>query len=88
MIVTKKLSASTRGDGHTIDITADVERALGESGVGSGVVTLFVVGSTAGLTTIEFEEGAVVDFARLFEKLAPRDGLLPARTQVARRQRP
>jgi thiamine phosphate synthase YjbQ (UPF0047 family) len=65
-----------------------VERALGESGVGSGVVTLFVVGSTAGLTTIEFEEGAVVDFARLFEKLAPRDGLLPARTQVARRQRP
>lgn len=74
MVVTKKLSASTRGDGHTIDITGDVERAVREAGVGSGVVTLFVVGSTAGLTTIEFEEGAVIDFAHLFEKLAPRDG--------------
>ena len=73
MVVTKKISASTSGDGHTIDITGDVERAVREAGVGSGVVTLFVVGSTAGLTTIEFEEGAVIDFARLFEKLAPRD---------------
>jgi secondary thiamine-phosphate synthase enzyme len=73
MVVTKKISASTRGDGHTIDITSEVERAVREAGLSSGVVTLFVVGSTAGLTTIEFEEGAVSDLARLFEKLAPQD---------------
>jgi secondary thiamine-phosphate synthase enzyme len=36
-------------------------------------VTLFVVGSTAALTTIEFEPGAVADFNRLFEEIAPRD---------------
>jgi secondary thiamine-phosphate synthase enzyme len=74
MVVTKKIDATTRGDGHTVDITGDVERALSDSGLRSGVVTLFVVGSTAGLTTIEFEEGAVADFARLFENLAPSDG--------------
>jgi secondary thiamine-phosphate synthase enzyme len=73
MVVTKKISVSTRGDGQTIDITGEVERAVREGGAGSGIVTLFVVGSTAGLTTIEFEEGAVSDFARLFETLAPQD---------------
>ncbi|HEX8229340.1 MAG TPA: secondary thiamine-phosphate synthase enzyme YjbQ [Chloroflexia bacterium] len=73
MVVTRKISTSTRGDGHTLDITPEVEKAVREAGVGSGVVTLFVVGSTAGLTTIEFEPGAVADLGHVFEKLAPRD---------------
>lgn len=73
MVITKKIGASTRGDGHTLDITGEVARAVREAGVGSGIVTLFVVGSTAGLTTIEFEAGAVADLGRVFERLAPRD---------------
>jgi secondary thiamine-phosphate synthase enzyme len=73
MVVTRKISTNTRGDGHTVDITTEVEKVVREAGVGSGVVTLFVVGSTAGLTTIEFEPGAVADLGRLFEQLAPRD---------------
>ncbi len=73
MVVTRRISASTRGDGHTLDITGEVESAVREAGVGSGVVTLFAVGSTAGLTTIEFEPGAVLDLGRVFEKIAPRD---------------
>ncbi len=73
MVVTRKISTNTRGDGHTLDITTEVEKAVTEAGVGSGVVTLFVVGSTAGLTTIEFEPGAVADLGRLFERIAPRD---------------
>ncbi|MDQ5823756.1 MAG: secondary thiamine-phosphate synthase enzyme YjbQ [Chloroflexota bacterium] len=73
MVVTRKISTNTRGDGHTVDITTEVEKVIREAGVGSGVVTLFVVGSTAGLTTIEFEPGAVADLGRVFEKLAPRD---------------
>jgi secondary thiamine-phosphate synthase enzyme len=40
----------------------------------SGLATVFVAGSTAGITTIEFEPGAVADLDRLFESLAPRDG--------------
>ncbi|HEX8598117.1 MAG TPA: secondary thiamine-phosphate synthase enzyme YjbQ [Chloroflexia bacterium] len=73
MVVTRKISTNTRGDGHTVDITVEVEKAVREAGVDSGVVTLFVIGSTAGLTTIEFEPGAVADLGRVFEKLAPRD---------------
>ncbi|MDQ3705192.1 MAG: secondary thiamine-phosphate synthase enzyme YjbQ [Chloroflexota bacterium] len=73
MVVTRKISTNTRGDGHTIDITTEVEKAVREADVGSGVVTLFVVGSTAGLTTLEFEPGAVADLGRVFEQLAPRD---------------
>lgn len=73
MIATRKIITSTQGNGHTVDITGEVSRAVRESGVGSGIVTLFAVGSTAGLTTIEFEPGAVSDLGQVFEKLAPRD---------------
>ena len=56
------------------DVTAEVAAAVSESGLVAGVATVAVVGSTAGITTIEFEPGAVADFNRLFEQLAPRDG--------------
>ena len=72
MIVSKKLTLNTNGNGDTLDITPGVERAVRESKLSSGVVTLFVIGSTAALTTIEFEEGAVADLARVFEQIAPR----------------
>ena len=73
MIVSKKLTLHTQGDGHTLDITSGVDRAIKESGLTGGVVTLFVVGSTAALTTIEYEPGAVADLGRAIEVLAPRD---------------
>jgi secondary thiamine-phosphate synthase enzyme len=73
MVVTKRINVSTRGDGDTVDITEAVGRAIGESGISSGVVALFAVGSTLGLTTIEYEPGAVADLARVFEQIAPRD---------------
>ncbi len=72
MLVSKKLTLSTRGNGDTLDITSGVERAINESNVTNGVVTLFVVGSTAALTTIEYEEGAVNDLGRVLEKMVPR----------------
>ena len=49
-------------------------RALAQSGVRAGIVTVFVVGSTAAITTIEFEPGAVHDLNAVFEELAPRAG--------------
>jgi len=73
MIVSKKLSVKTRGNGDTQDITPGVERAIAESKFTNGVVTLFVVGSTAALTTIEFEDGAVNDLGRVFERIIPRN---------------
>ncbi len=73
MIVSKKLTLSTKGNGDTIDLTPGVERAIAEASVTDGIVTLFVVGSTAALTTIEYEDGAVGDLGRAIERLAPRD---------------
>ena len=73
MVITRQLKIATHGNGHTVDITPEVERAVIESGVTEGIVALFVVGSTAGLTTIEFEPGAVADLGRAFERIAPSD---------------
>ena len=72
MVVSKKLTINTNGNGDTLDITPGVVRAIKESKLTGGVVTLFVVGSTAALTTIEYEEGAVADLARVFEQIVPR----------------
>lgn len=67
------MEISTRGQGDTRDLTPFVADAVSRSGLRDGIVTVFVVGSTAGVTTIEFEPGAVADLNRLFESLAPRE---------------
>ena len=72
MVISKKIAIKTRGNDDTLDITSGVERALAEANLASGIVTLFVVGSTAALTTIEYEDGAVNDLGRAIERLAPR----------------
>jgi secondary thiamine-phosphate synthase enzyme len=73
MVRSHTLAISTRGQGDAHDLTGRVADAVTQSGVRAGIVTAFVVGSTAAITTIEFEPGAVADFNRLFETLAPRD---------------
>lgn len=73
MVISKKLTVNTNGQGDTLDITPGVRHALKESKLISGVMTLFVIGSTAALTTIEYEKGAVADLGRALEQLAPRD---------------
>ena len=74
MVSTFRHELKTRGQGDAHDITGSVTRSLKESGLQNGVATVFVTGSTAGITTIEFEPGAVSDLNRVFEALAPRDG--------------
>lgn len=72
-VVSRELAYRTKGNGDTLDITADAARIVRESGVQSGVITLFVPGSTGGLTTIEFEPGAVADLKRVFDEIVPPD---------------
>ena len=73
-VLTEYLEVSTRGNDQVLDITEQVRTCAEKVGVSDGIVTLFVVGSTAGLTTTEFEPGlANHDLAAMFEKLAPRD---------------
>ena len=74
MVTTHTHDISTSGQGDAHDLTAMVARAVGASGATSGIVTVFVVGSTAGVTTIEFEPGAIHDLNAMLESVAPRDG--------------
>lgn len=71
-VVTASLTCRTRGDGDTVDLTFDLAEAVRKSGLMDGVATLFMGGSTAGITTIEYEPGAVSDLQDVFEELAPR----------------
>ncbi len=71
MVVTSRISLQSQGHGDIIDITAQVSRQVAAAGVNSGTVTLFVAGSTAGLTTIEFEPGLVSDFKAMWERIIP-----------------
>ena len=73
LIKTVHHSVQTTGQGDVHDITGDVADAVSSAGLSHGIVTVAVVGSTAAITTIEFEPGAVHDFDRLFQQLAPRD---------------
>ena len=72
MILTRKHEIPTEGQGDAHDVTEVVARIVSESGMDEGAVTVFVVGSTAGVTTIEFEPGALHDVNAVFEELAPR----------------
>ena len=71
MVSTSKISLNTLGDADTHDITEAVARAVAESGLTSGIVTIFCPGSTSGLTTIEYEEGAVADLQQVFDEVVP-----------------
>lgn len=74
MVRTFHREVRTKGQGDARDITPDVAAAVSETGLAAGLATVFVVGSTAGVTTIEFEPGAVADLNGVFERLAPRHG--------------
>jgi secondary thiamine-phosphate synthase enzyme len=70
-IVTDSIAVKTEGQNDTKDLTPGIQKALAACRLQAGTVTVFVPGSTAGLTTIEYEPGVVEDFSRMLEKLAP-----------------
>jgi secondary thiamine-phosphate synthase enzyme len=69
-----ELRLSTQGDGDTVDITAGVQRVVESSGVGEGSAIAFVRGSTAAITTMEYEPGGVHDLRGLLDRLIPAEG--------------
>jgi secondary thiamine-phosphate synthase enzyme len=72
-VISETLSLTTEGFNDMHDITGDISRKLSDIGLRSGTVTLFVPGSTGGLTTIEFESGVIRDFTEMSERLVPQD---------------
>jgi secondary thiamine-phosphate synthase enzyme len=73
-VATHTHEISTKGQGDVLDVTAAVADALTRTQLQHGVVTVFVAGSTAGVTTIEFESGVVFDLDAALEGIAPRAG--------------
>jgi len=67
------LEVETGGEGQIVDLTGELVRCIDESGISHGTASLFVPGSTAGLTTIEYEPGVVADLGDCFDRLVPRD---------------
>jgi secondary thiamine-phosphate synthase enzyme len=62
---------STQGDNDVHDLTSEVAEAVEQSGVRNGTVTVFVPGSTAGITAIELEDGMIKDLGEFLERTAP-----------------
>ncbi len=70
-MTTETIGLNTQGHCDIIDITPQVEQQLTESAIDSGIVTIFVTGSTAGLTTIEYEPGLISDLKEMWQRLVP-----------------
>jgi secondary thiamine-phosphate synthase enzyme len=71
MVITRILELKTKAGYDVQDITPQVFRALEESNLKNGIVTIFCPGSTGGLTAIEFEEGVVQDLKQVLDELTP-----------------
>ena len=70
-IISERIKVSTKGAGDLIDITRQVADALQRARLQTGNVTVFVVGSTAAITTFEYEPGLIRDMQEFYEGLAP-----------------
>jgi len=73
-IITKRIKLNTKGDTDIIDITDKVKDIVSNSKIKDGIITIFVPGSTGGLTTVEYEPGLINDLKTYFEKIAPKSG--------------
>jgi secondary thiamine-phosphate synthase enzyme len=71
-IITEYISVSTRGHADIKDLSREAEEKLRDCGLNAGTVTFFVPGSTAGITTIEYEPGLLKDIPEMFDKIAPK----------------
>jgi len=70
-IINEKIYLNTKGNPDFINITDDISRILGRANLKRGSVTVFVIGSTAAITTFEYEPGLLEDMKDIYEKLIP-----------------
>ena len=72
-VVTEGITLQSRGRCDIIDITSQVAKSVEKSGIDNGTVTLFIVGSTGGITTIEYEPNLVSDFKKMWDRVIPQN---------------
>ncbi len=70
-VVSKTIPLSTNGNCDIVNITSDVVNEVSSSGLSNGTAIIFVTGSTAGVTTIEYEPGLVADLKAMWTRLVP-----------------
>ena len=70
-VISESFTIETRGNTDILDITQKVAEKVRDSGIASGTATVFIPGSTAGITGIEYEPELIADFKEALEKLAP-----------------
>lgn len=74
MVKTESFQIKTNGYNDTQNITEQINKIISRAGINNGIALVSCPGSTAGITTIEFESGAVADLKRTLEKIAPENG--------------
>ena len=72
-VVSKTIQLSSRGQDDVIDITKQVSNVVKDSNIKNGTVTIFVAGSTAAITTIEYEPGLINDFPEMLARIIPKN---------------
>jgi secondary thiamine-phosphate synthase enzyme len=72
-VVTKVVQLRSSKENDIIDVTKQTSDALKESGLNNGIINVFVAGSTAAITTIEYEPGLRHDFPKMLSRIAPKD---------------
>ncbi|MGA1822759.1 MAG: secondary thiamine-phosphate synthase enzyme YjbQ [Thermoplasmatota archaeon] len=72
-VYTGEISFDTKGEVDIINITDDVERIVGKSGIAVGLVNCFVGGATGAVSVIEYEPGLLEDFPEMLQRIAPKN---------------
>ena len=72
-VISKTIQLSSKGENDVIDITRQVSNVVKDSNIENGTVTIFVVGSTAAITTIEYEPGLINDFPEMLSRIIPKN---------------
>jgi len=67
----KAIRINTKGNCDMIDITGQIAKEIAESNINSGIATIFITGSTAGVTTIEYESGVIRDYKDMWDRNVP-----------------
>jgi secondary thiamine-phosphate synthase enzyme len=72
-VISKTIQLSSKGQDDVIDITEQVSNVVKDSNIENGTVTIFVAGSTAAITTIEYEPGLIKDFPEMLSRIIPKN---------------
>lgn len=70
-VISKTIRLSTQGNCDLIDITAEIAREISNSNISNGIATIFIAGSTAGITTMEYENGLISDLKDMWDRNVP-----------------